>query len=160
MINKITLFLTLCFGLTPISLKAEIKTCSSLSELEVFLGHWEEREENQVIKETWQKVSSSTFEGSGSNEEVSGNMLSSETLRLTEMSGEIFYFAKVRENEFPIAFKLTRCDQNSFEFNNPNHDFPKKIKYVFNGSGALTVEVGGDPEEHFTINFVKRGSEK
>ena len=160
MINKATLFVTLCFGLTPISLKAETQTCSSLSELEIFLGHWEEKNNNQITKEIWQKASNSTFEGSGSTEEVLGNLISSETLRLTEMSGEIFYIAKVRANDFPIAFKLTSCDQNSFEFDNPDHDFPKKIKYVFKGSDALTVEVSGNSEEYFTINFVKAISEK
>ena len=49
------------------------------------------------------------IEGAGATRESgSSTVETTETLRLVEMSGEVFYLAKTRQNPLPVAFKLSR----------------------------------------------------
>ena len=68
------------------------------------------------------------------------------------MSGDIFYIAKVHHNELPIAFKLTQCSDSVAVFENPEHDFPKKIEYKLTDQDRITVTVGSSGEG-FKIDF-------
>lgn len=94
------------------------------------------------------------IEGIGATLDLAGAVQNRETLRLVEMSGEVFYIAKVPQNELPTAFKLTKCGQNFFVFENPLHDFPKKITYSFEGSSKMNVRVSGSLDSDFELNFI------
>lgn len=131
------------------------QTCNSLDNFEIFLGNWQEMKEDQTTHEVWYKVSSKTIEGSASVSDKFGNLTSSESLRIVELSNQVFYIAKVNENTLPIAFKLVRCEENRFEFENPQHDFPKKISYMFKSPTTLLVHVSGKDGDGFEINFQK-----
>ncbi|MEW6991134.1 DUF6265 family protein [Colwelliaceae bacterium 6441] len=80
-------------------------------------------------------------------------IVSSETLRLVEMSGEIFYIAKVKSNDSPIAFKLTNCTKNTAIFENSQHDFPKKINYKYKKNKGISVFVSGENGKGFLIEY-------
>ncbi len=138
-----------------ITQNAGAQTCSGLDDLEIFLGSWQEIKEDKKTFEVWYKVSSNTIEGSASISDQSGNLKNSENLRIVEMSDEIFYIAKVSENSLPISFKLIRCEENRYEFENPQHDFPKKISYLFKSPTILLVQVSGEDGDGFEINFQK-----
>ena len=58
------------------------------------------------------------------------------------MNDEIFYLAKVRENEYPIPYKLTSSNSSSFTFQYENHDFPQFIKYIYHTNDSLKVLIG------------------
>ena len=77
-------------------------------------------------------------------------------MRLVEMSGEIFFLAKVNHNKRPVAFKLTQCLARTAVFENSDHDFPKKLEYKLISGNKLTVTVSDGHDKGFTINFVKR----
>jgi hypothetical protein len=47
----------------------------------------------------------------------------------------------------PTAFKLTRAGANEAVFENPAHDFPKRIAYRKEADGSLTARVEGDGSE-------------
>lgn len=146
---------TFLICITAFSQRVFAQSCKSLDDLQVFLGNWRAESPNNVTTESWAKVSDHSFEGKGLVEDRSGSPDSSESLRIVEMSGEIFYIAKVKANEFPTSFKLTRCNQSKFDFENPTHDFPKKISYKFIKDKKLIVTVGGNDDEAFEINFQK-----
>ena len=93
--------------------------------------------------------------GKGQEFDGTGKRKSVETLRLLEMSGEIFYVAKVSDNEFPTAFKLTECNTSRFVFENTKHNFPKKLIYDFRTQNNLLVSVTGDTNEGFEINLAR-----
>ena len=131
------------------------KACDTVESLTWLVGSWSSQNSKYIINESWQRTSAKTFEGSGSTFSVEKNrIVSSETLRLVEMSGEVFYVAKVASNELPIAFKLTHCTANTAVFENSKHDFPKKLNYQMNTDKSVTVFISGDEGKGFSIDFL------
>ncbi|MCF6443041.1 DUF6265 family protein [Pseudoalteromonas luteoviolacea] len=135
---------------------AEENTCDSLESLSWLIGGWSSKSSKLQVKESWKKVSNSTFEGSGYTYSIKkSKTVSVETLRLVEMSGEVFYVAKVASNSLPIAFKLTSCTAETAIFENPDHDFPKKLTYQFKSENNITVAVTGEKGKGFSIKFMR-----
>ena len=84
--------------------------------------------------------------------------VSQESLRLVEMSGEVFYVAKVGHNDLPIAFKLTSGSDDRAVFENPQHDFPKRLEYRLT-EGRLVVTVSDGGTRGFTLDFTRTTEE-
>lgn len=122
--------------------------CGSLERAEWLLGHWTGE---RGVTESWKQAGDRTYEGHGFDGK------SSESLRLVEMSGEVFYIAKVAHNELPVAFKLAICGDDLLVFENPAHDFPRRIEYRRDGD-ALTVRVSDGAERGFDLKFFKHGN--
>lgn len=133
----------------------QAKVCDSLGSLSWLLGNWVAESGKSKISESWQQISDKTFEGAGVTYSLEKQkIVSSETLRLVEMSGEVFYLAKVASNHLPVAFKLTQCTAESAVFENPQHDFPKKLHYQLTKDKRIIVVVSGENENGFSINFI------
>ncbi len=127
----------------------------NLQNLNIFLGRWISQGENSEIVEVWERAGDFTFEGySYKVNKIDGTKQISETLRLVEMSGEIFYLAKVKHNELPVPFKLSESGKSRFVFENPEHDFPRRIEYNFISDKKLEVTVGSG-RKSFIIQFEK-----
>jgi len=128
--------------------------CGTVESLKWLVGDWHSENGTLKINESWQKISAKTFEGYGSTYSIEKNkVVSSETLRLVEMSGEIFYIAKVASNKLPITFKLTSCTANSVIFENSAHDFPQRISYQLKNEQSMIVFVSGEKNKGFSIKF-------
>lgn len=135
---------------------AQAKGCDSLESLAWLVGNWYSESSKLKIKESWIEVSSKSFEGAGETYSIpKKGVVSAETLRLVEMSGEIFYIAKVASNDLPVSFKLTHCTNKTAMFENPQHDFPKRINYELTSENDLSVFVSGENGKGFSINFTK-----
>lgn len=122
--------------------------CTSLRSAAWLLGHWTGE---HGVTESWKQAGDRTYEGHGFDGK------SSESLRLVEMSGEVFYIAKVAHNELPVAFKLAICGDDLLVFENPDHDFPRRIEYRRDGD-ALIVRVSDGAERGFDLKFFKHGN--
>lgn len=133
----------------------------SLSSLNWMLGKWKSETVNRVTTETWYSLSPTTFQGRGiSISQSSGDTLFVEDLWLIETGGEIFYIAKVDENEFPVSFKLAALAQYTVIFSNPEHDYPQRISYSLSENGELFATVVGmkdGKEGKLELKFVKSG---
>jgi predicted ATP-grasp superfamily ATP-dependent carboligase len=129
----------------------QAQSCSSLELANWLVGEWRgTRGENQIL-ERWQKISAETFEGMGTTRR-GANVVESETLRLVAMEQRVFYVAKVAHNDLPVAFALTQCEDQRLVFENPAHDFPKKLEYHLTGPDTLSVRVSAG-ERGFTLTF-------
>lgn len=149
---KIISFVSLCLIFQPV---VQAKACGTLQSLTWLIGHWNSQNSELEIKESWKRISAKTFEGYGQTYSIKKNkMISSETLRLVEMSGEVFYLAKVASNDLPVTFKLTNCTAKVATFENSLHDFPKKISYQLNKDKNITVFVTGENGKGFSIEFI------
>ena len=133
--------------LASTNIKAE--NCNSLQHLTWLLGEWQTQGEQPLVSEQWLKLSDKSFEGIGKTAN------SYESLRLVEMSEEVFYLAKVAHNPLPVAFKLSHCQNKQFTFENHQHDFPNKISYQQTGSNKMQVTVSGNTGKAFTILFTR-----
>lgn len=154
MINKAGLLLFPLFVLSFNSIAVETK-CTSLNQIQWILGKWQTEktiDRETIIKERWIKVSDKTFEGLGQVVDTQGNLKSQETLRLVNLSGEIYFIAKVTENPLPISFKAAKCDGKSVWLENHEHDFPQQIIYSHSDKG-LNARVQNKDGKGFTVDF-------
>lgn len=150
---RIISFVSLCFVCQSSVLAG---TCNTIESLKWLVGNWHSENSKLKINESWRQISAKTLEGYGHTHSIEKNkIVSSETLRLVEMSGEVFYVAKVASNDLPISFKLTSCTAKTAIFENPQHDFPKKIFYQFNNDKNITVFVSGDKGKGFKVEFIR-----
>lgn len=51
---------------------------------------------------------------------------------------------------------LTRLDANSVTFENPEHDFPKTIRYTLGADGTLKAVVSGTEQQTLVFKFKKQ----
>jgi hypothetical protein len=72
-------------------------------------------------------------------------MPSFEFLCIVERAGGLVYTAMPNARTPPTDFALTSMTATSATFENPSHDFPKKIRYSLTPEGLLQTEVSGAP---------------
>lgn len=146
----------LLLGCVAFSVGVRADNCDSLDRLKWMLGSWEAEAGKNQIRETWTQVSAQTFEGVGQTfSKESQTLLQSESLRVLEMSGELFYLAKVTHNPLPVAFKLQNCANGQASFTNPEHDFPNRIDYQLEAPNKMSVEVSDKNGKGFSLTFFR-----
>lgn len=107
-------------------------------ELQRLDGVWIMKKGNVAIGEAWVKVNDKLLQGSGFY--LKGNdTIVTERVALKKMNNEIVYTSTVMDqnNQQPVDFKLTSARNNIFVFENPVHDFPKRIVYEFVGEDSI-----------------------
>ena len=133
------------------------EACQSLATLQWMLGAWKAQDERSATLESWDQVSPTTFEGRAEVvQKHSGETGDLETLRLVEMSGVVYYIAKVGHNDLPVAFKALECSDAGATFVNPDHDFPKRLVYRLEGGDRLTVDVSDGGSKGFSLEFLRQ----
>ncbi len=131
--------------------------CASLDGLDWLLGQWEQVGETAITRETWTRVSAATFEGVGETLDAKdGSRRAWESLRLVAMRGQVFYLAKTKGNLRPVAFTLTECEEGVAVFDNPEHDFPRRLAYRLTEAGTLDVAVSDGGERGFALTLRRR----
>lgn len=106
-------------------------------------GHWEGIQRKGVYHEEWEITDRNEMKGRAYLIRQ-GQITNNEILKLHEDSSGIHYTADVSHNSGPVSFKLTYSDNTTFIFENPEHDFPRKITYVNNENNTLTATVESD----------------
>jgi hypothetical protein len=140
--NKIYGLLALVIG----CLSCQQKT--SYTELEKanwFLGRWENKTPEGTFSEEWKVENDSVLKGESYF--INGkDTLFAETVRLEQQKKDLFYIVTVpnQNEEKPVAFKLTSSTADYLVFENPEHDFPKKITYKLVTRDSLYAEISGD----------------
>ena len=138
---------------------AVAQSCETVQAVEWMLGTWEATGPRNKTMESWKKVSESTFEGFGRVTRIdSGELRSFESMQMAEMTGSVFFIAKPRQNKFPTGFELVQCSMDEAVFENMEHDFPKRLRYVRVGSDSLHVDVTDGGENGFSIHFGRAAS--
>ena len=129
-------------------------SCDTLASLRWLLGDWVADNNKKTLHESWTEVTPQTFEGTGIEQaKPDGTISVSEVLRLVEMAGGVFYLSKVADNELPVAFRLTQCADGRFVFDNPVHDFPRRLEYLLLPDGRLAVHVSDGGEKGFRLEY-------
>lgn len=115
-----------------------------LSKAAWLLGSWKGVLGKGISVENWYKQDDSTFAGDGMF--IKGSVtLSEEHLQLTQKGNDVYYIPTVKNQNGnkPVPFKMTRLTDREMVFENPAHDFPKKIKYTRYGADSLVAEISG-----------------
>lgn len=72
-----------------------------------------------------------------------GKLAEFEYLRIEERADGIFYVSHPNARTPGTDFKLTKLTADGATFENPKHDFPKRIHYKKNTDGSLTASIDG-----------------
>ncbi len=114
----------------------------TVEDLAWLSGHWVTGGEPR-IEEHWTRPAGGTLLGMGRTV-TGGRTVSFEYLRIEGRPGAIDYVAQPQGRP-PTAFRLARLDASGAVFENPAHDFPKRITYRHNADGSMTARVDGGP---------------
>jgi len=119
---------------------------ATIQDLSWIAGDWESVLGDVHIDEHWTGVAGGSM--LGMSRTVSGaRTVSFEYLRIETRPDGIYYVAHPRAKSPGTDFKLVRSDRGQAVFENPSHDFPKRIIYRLNTDGSLTARVEGDGSE-------------
>lgn len=107
-----------------------------------------------IICEEWKKVDNHYLQNRGYMIRGSDTIVT-ERVSLTNTKEGIFYTSTVEDqnNRQPIAFTLTKADDSMFFFENPAHDFPKRIVYRFVTADSLHAFIDDGTETGKKQNF-------
>lgn len=72
---------------------------------------------------------------------TSGKMFAFEYLRIVERDGGLVYIAQPG-GKTPTEFVLTELSPTRAVFENPRHDYPKRIVYDLSAEGGLSATIG------------------
>ncbi len=85
-----------------------------------------------LMAEVWQKNDDKSMKGKSYMVKGADTMML-ETVDWVKEGDDMFYIpvAAGQNDDKPVKFKLTSCNGNVYTFENPAHDFPKRIVYDF-----------------------------
>ena len=133
-------------------LLAAATTATSQPTLPDFLaGTW--KMEGKEMYEHWDKLNENHFKGV-SYAMKNGKVRIMEYLEISRSGNEVNYAANAlgQNDGKAIPFKLTKSD-SVYVFENPSHDFPKKISYRLLSPGEMFVDVRGDEGRGFSYKM-------
>lgn len=140
----------LCF-LSAFNFTTDKNTFKKLYALE---GTWKMTTTRGAVFEEWKKIDKNYLQNRGYMIKGADTIIN-ERVALTNSKLGIFYTPTVEDqnNKQPIAFKLTSGHNNVFVFENPAHDFPKRIVYKFVTVDSLHAFIDDGTESGKKQNF-------
>ena len=113
----------------------------TLSEIAWIAGDWQTAPGGRTqIEEHWMQPAGGSMLGM-SRTVAGGRTAEFEYLRLEQRADGIYYVAHPKARCPGTDFKLTRRSAQEAVFENPQHDFPKRIIYRKNSNGSLTASI-------------------
>ena len=116
-------------------------TSSKISELAWLSGAWQTAPGGRArIEEHWTVPAGGTMIGMGRTV-VGDKTAEFEFLRIEQRGDNIYYVANPNANCPQTDFKLTRLAGQEVIFENPLHDYPKRVMYRKNSDGSLVASI-------------------
>src|SRR6188474_373982 len=115
----------------------------AISELGWITGDWQTASGGGArIEEHWTRPDGLSMLGMGRTV-AGGKTVEFEYLRIEQRVDGIYYVAHPKARCPGTDFKLTRGSATEAVFENPQHDFPKRIIYRKTGDETLTASIDG-----------------
>jgi len=117
-------------------------------------GLWKMNTKRGAVCEEWKKVNKNLLQSKGYMIKGKDTILS-ERIALTNTKEGVFYTSTVEDqnNKQPVAFKMTSAENNIYVFENPQHDFPKRIVYHLINTDSLHAYIDDGTEKGKKQNF-------
>jgi hypothetical protein len=103
-------------------------------------GHWCSQTGDELLEEFWMPAEGDIALGVGRTVKA-GRVKTFEFMRIRTRDGETNYIA-IHEGQPETAFRLTASGPDWARFENPQHDFPRRVEYRRTSSG-LHAEIAG-----------------
>ncbi|MBO9591342.1 MAG: hypothetical protein J7599_00450 [Niabella sp.] len=120
-------------------------THPQIRSAEWLLGTWEHRPApGKSIYETWTRSGDTVLWGKSYMLKEKDTLVF-ETVKLVQNEGRLLYIATVQRqnNGAPVSFVSKKISDTELVFENPEHDFPQKIRYMRIGADSLVAEISG-----------------
>lgn len=128
----------------------------TLADISWIAGGWQTTGGKRQIEEHWTQVAGASMLGM-SRTVVGEKTVEFEYLRIEQRADGIYYVAHPKARCPATDFKLTRASATEAVFENPQHDFPKRVIYRKTGDDSLTATIDGG-EGTKAITFAYRRS--
>jgi hypothetical protein len=115
---------------------------ADLGQLGWLAGTWVSANGGATVEERWTPAAGGSMLGV-SRTLKGGRMVAFEFLRIAEREGKLVYLAQPGGRAPATPFTASQIDAASVTFENPQHDFPKRIRYSRRADGTLEASVGG-----------------
>jgi len=114
----------------------------TLQDFAWLAGHWRIEQADRLIDEQWMAPAGGLMMGMART--VQGGKVREHefTLLRQETNGDIFYVANPSK-QTETSFRLTSLRNGEAVFENPEHDFPKKVIYAQQPDGSLLAAIEG-----------------
>ncbi|MDI9403045.1 MAG: DUF6265 family protein [Limnohabitans sp.] len=99
------------------------------------------RSSGSSIEERWSPPLGGAMLGVSRSVNTSGKMVAFEYLRVVERDGGLMYVAQPG-GKTATEFVLTELTPSRAVFDNPRHDYPKRIVYELSAEGELSATIG------------------
>lgn len=111
-------------------------------------GTWQRMHVKDLQLEEWKTIDSVTMEGRMYKVQGSDTLIM-ENIRLAEEDGILIYQASPQKQgeQGRVSFRLTKKEHNTYVFENPEHDFPRRIIYQFTATDALHAWIDDGTEQ-------------
>jgi hypothetical protein len=150
--KKILVAITVITCLAAFKLADNSKIFKKLLTLQ---GTWKMvTKRGNIICEEWKKVDNNYLQNRGYMLKGTDTLVT-ERVALTNTKEGILYTSTVEDqnNKQPIAFKMTKNEDNIFVFENPAHYFPKRIVYKLITADSLHAFIDDGTETGKKQNF-------
>jgi hypothetical protein len=151
MLKRLTILATIF--VLALTIKAASQT-PTLGDISWMAGDWQTAPGGKrQIEEHWTQVGGASMMGMGRT--VAGDKtVEFEYLRIEQRADGIYYVAHPQGRCPGTDFKLTRASATEAVFENPQHDFPKRITYRKGAEDSLTATVdGGEGSKAITFSY-------
>ena len=124
-----------CFLQAPVS----SQDAGALNKLAWLAGKWHIEDHGRTIDEQWTTVAGGMMLGM-SRTVKDGKTLSFEFLRIVERPDGLIYVAQP-EGRPPTEFRLASSEGGEWVFENPEHPFPRRIRYKRVSDDSLLARI-------------------
>jgi Domain of unknown function (DUF6265) len=102
-------------------------------------GSWQMQTRRGMIVEKWVAANDSSYAGESKMIRADGTEIPLEKIELIFRNGSYYYIPTVRNQngEQAVEFKITSHSESGFVAENPQHDFPKRIRYTLVNNDSI-----------------------
>ncbi len=120
------------------------------------VGDWQRtnEEEDLTTFEYWKKISDTEYEGLGIRLQLADTLFQ-ENIMLVKYDKTWNLSVMTKEDSIPTTFKVTKTDSASFTCENPDNEFPNKIRYFKEGDLLKAIISNEEMEIPFQFERIK-----
>jgi hypothetical protein len=132
---------------------------ATMADVAWIAGEWSGMSGTSTIEERWTPGNGGSMLAVSRTHRAGGPMTAFEFLCIAERRGSLVYTAMPNARTPATDFMLTARDATSVTFENPAHDYPKKIRYARLADGSLEATISGAANQRTaTFTFKKLGT--
>jgi hypothetical protein len=126
--------------------------CTNLEQASFLLGAWQSDTQGTRFIERWRRDEAGVYHGVAEAER-DGERIQQEVMILDVVDGRLVYAADPELDGIFVEFAGVRCAPGEAVFENPEHDFPQRLRYQLDDSGVLTASVTDLEDQGFELEF-------